>query len=61
MMRKEFKGQTPHGGVKTLVFFQDDEGNPADESEATRAEVQELDAEGRQVFIARGDISRGVA
>ena len=38
---KEQKVETPSGGDRIVTYFMDDQGNPADEKEATSAEIVE--------------------
>ena len=37
---------TPNGGDYSEIYYQDDDGNPVDESEATRFVVRECKADG---------------
>jgi len=46
---KQVDGKTPNGGVRSIAYYQDAEGNAANETEATHAEVVELDAEGETI------------
>ena len=41
---------TPHGGVKTVVYFFDKEGEPCLEAEAAKLQILEYDASGICVF-----------
>lgn len=44
------KGPTPNGGVSSTIYYKDDNGNPADKSVATAAEVVEYDAKGKPLW-----------
>ena len=55
---KTVEGETPNGGVRSTAFYQDDEGNPADQSVATRVEYIEYDAEGKEVMRTYGTTGR---
>lgn len=59
MTSETFDGPTPHGGVRTVVYYSDDDGNLVDKAAATRAEIVELDARGDQVHRTYGTIDRG--
>lgn len=39
-------GKTPAGGVRSEIYYQDDDGNPVDKKKATRAEIVEYDKNG---------------
>jgi hypothetical protein len=41
---REKIGKTPNGGVKSVIYFLNDRRELVDESEATAADVVELDA-----------------
>jgi hypothetical protein len=43
------EGPTPAGGVASIAFYLNDQGNLCPKSRATRMEVHELDAEGQRV------------
>jgi hypothetical protein len=45
-MSERHKGKTPNGGVESIVYYADDQGNPVAKSEATQGEVVELDKDG---------------
>lgn len=42
-------GPTSNGGVRSTVYYQDANGQPAPKSKAVRAEGVEFDAAGRQI------------
>jgi hypothetical protein len=42
-------GPTPCGGVSSVCYYQDAQGNPAPRSRAVAGEIVELDAAGRQL------------
>ena len=57
MFSKETKlGRTPNGGIYRTAFYQDDKGNPADKSVATRVEVVEYDLAGKEIHRTCGPI-----
>lgn len=37
-------GSTPNGGAYSIVYYQDDDGQPADKTKATRVEIVEYDS-----------------
>ena len=43
---KRDNNKTPSGGAYSEIFFFDDDGNPADEQEATRCVIRECDESG---------------
>lgn len=49
---------TPNGGVRSVAYFRDDEGNPAEEAEATRVEIVEYDAAGKVLQRTYGTLDR---
>ena len=53
------EGPTPNGGVRAEIRFRDEAGDPADEAVATRAEVVEYDAAGREVARTYADLTPG--
>jgi hypothetical protein len=55
---REHEGKTPGGGVRSRINFLDADGNPAEESQAVRAEIIEYDARGNQVGRTYGDLDR---
>ena len=50
----QFEGTTPHGGVKALFYFKDNEGNQVRKRDAIHVEIHELDAEGYLITILYG-------
>ena len=40
---------TPAGGVASVVYYQDADGNPAPKSKAVAGEIHELDAAGNSI------------
>ena len=42
-------GETPAGGVRSTVYYLDDEGKSCPKSKATRAEAIEFDADGNAI------------
>lgn len=51
-------GPTPNGGASSKAFFQDDEGNPVEEEQATRVEIVEYDAEQKVIGRTYGTLQR---
>ncbi len=49
-----FEGITPHGGVKALFYFKDNEGNQVRKRDAIHVEIHELDAAGHLMTILYG-------
>ncbi len=50
----QFEGATPHGGVKALFFFKDNEGNRVKKRDAIHVEIHELDELGHLLTILYG-------
>ncbi|HED30765.1 MAG TPA: hypothetical protein ENN50_03550 [Prosthecochloris aestuarii] len=50
----QFVGPTPHGGVKALFIFKDNDGSQVPKNEAVHVEIQELDELGHLVTILYG-------
>jgi len=50
----EFRGETPHGGVRALFIFKDNEGNRIPKQDAVHVEIHELDELGHLVTILYG-------
>lgn len=48
---------TPHGGVASVAYFRDNDGNPVDRAIATQIEVHELDAAGEVIYRTYGSIT----
>ena len=46
---EEIETETPSGGVKMLVSYMDEEGEPAPRSKATRGIIVEVDADGHTI------------
>jgi len=42
-------GQTPNGGVRSTIFYEDESGSPADKSAATKCVIVEYDAQGNSI------------
>ena len=55
------EGPTPAGGVRSIMYYQDKDGQPAEKAEAVRAEGVELDAAGeviqRTYFVLKGPLA----
>lgn len=43
-------GPTPHGGVKTVAYFYDKDGNPCEEGNAAKIQILEFDASDVCIF-----------
>lgn len=52
--QKSSNKPTPNGGVKSVMYYRDAEGDPADESVAVQAEIVELDERNNIVFRTYG-------
>lgn len=50
-------GQTPNGGTYSIAYWQNENGQPVDQSVAVRVEVIEYDQNGEQVWRTYGDIT----
>jgi hypothetical protein len=55
---KTSAGPTPSGGVRSEALYADDDGNPSDESVATKVEITEYDEAGQVVGRTYGAITR---
>lgn len=42
-------GKTPNGGSRSIAYYQDVQGDPAEKEDAIRVEVVELDDDGNTV------------
>lgn len=51
------EGNTPNGGVASIIYYKNSEGTSVDKVAATHVEIVELDEEGRQVFRTYGQIT----
>ncbi|MEI6847370.1 MAG: hypothetical protein WCK32_04925 [Chlorobiaceae bacterium] len=49
-----FEGETPHGGVKALFFFKDNEGSKVLKKEAVHVEIHEFDDQEKLVAVLYG-------
>jgi hypothetical protein len=52
--QKSLVHATPNGGVKSIMYYRDADGNPADETVAVQAEIVELDEKNNIVFRTYG-------
>ncbi len=52
--QEEREGPTPNGGARSVAYYRDDAGNPAEKAEATQVEIVEYDAEGKAVWRTYG-------
>jgi hypothetical protein len=43
------QGPTPAGGVRSTIYYLDDQRRPADKEKATQAEIIEYDSAGEQI------------
>lgn len=48
--KEEHAGPTPNGGVRSVAYFRDKQGNPCPKADDAGMEVVEFDADGNQVF-----------
>lgn len=46
----------PNGGVVSIIYYQDDQGDPVDKSKATRAEILEFNSQDQVVGRTYMDI-----
>ncbi len=53
---REHVGPTPSGGTKSVGYFMDDNGNPADEKVATRILITEYDSSGKVIQRTYGEL-----
>jgi len=49
-----FEGETPHGGVKALFFFKNNEGDKVEKREAVHVEIHELDNQEQLIAVLYG-------
>lgn len=49
-----FDGLTPHGGVKAVIIFTNDEGQSVPKPQAKHVEIREFDANGTLVGVQFG-------
>jgi hypothetical protein len=56
--RSSIDSPTPNGGVRSVAYFKDSDGEPADESVATRIEIVEYDADGKEIARTYGTTGR---
>lgn len=61
MASKSADGPTPNGGVRSTMFFLDDDGREAAEELATRAVIVEYDEAGNPVHRTYGTLDRPAA
>jgi hypothetical protein len=50
-------GPTPHGGVASVAYWKDAEGNATTKDAAVMVEIVELDREGNQIARTYGPVS----
>ena len=50
----QFQGVTPHGGVRAIFHFRDNEGNRVMKKEALHVEIHELDEQEHLITILYG-------
>ena len=58
MTTEERKGKTPNGGVKSVIHYLDDDGQPVEKDVATRCIIEEFDAEGESIMRTYGTLNR---
>lgn len=46
---EERVGTTPNGGVKSIIYYFDDNGNATDKQSAKRCRIVEVDAHGKAI------------
>lgn len=59
MTQEEREGPTPNGGVRSVIYYRDAGGNPAEKDAAVAAEIVEFDADGKDVGRTHGLIGKG--
>lgn len=47
--QESHEGRTPRGGVKSTIFYMDENRAPCEKEDAVQAEIVEYDAQGRHV------------
>lgn len=47
-------GPTPNGGVYSIAYFSDEDGEPCSEDKAARIEIHECDKDGNSIFRTYG-------
>jgi hypothetical protein len=52
---KEIKGETPHGGDRSVMYYLNDKGESVEKDKATKCEVVEY-AKGKQIFRTYADL-----
>lgn len=52
------EGPTPNGGVRSTIYYTDDEGRPADKRVATQTMIAEFGADGTVVHRTYGHLQR---
>lgn len=50
----QFIGETPHGGVKALFFFKNNEGDQVPKRDAVHVEIHELDQKEQLISVLYG-------
>lgn len=54
---RSIEGKTPNGGVKSTMYFQDDDGQPVEEDVATRAVIVEYGKDGNSIRRTYGTLN----
>lgn len=52
------EGPTPNGGTKSVIYYRDDKGNPAEKDVATQAEIVEMNDDDKVVHRTYGTIGK---
>ncbi len=57
MTSEQREGPTPNGGVRSVIYYQADDGSPAEKEQATACEIIEYDADGEVVNRTYGTLT----
>lgn len=57
--QQRIDGATPNGGVYSVAYWQDKDGQPINKREAVKAEIVEYDSNDQSVFRTYADLKRG--
>lgn len=58
MNNEESIGTTPSGGVKSIIYYQDDNNQPSEKYHATKAQIIEIDEQGNILKTIYATINR---
>ncbi len=57
--KEDHEGPTPNGGVRSTIYYQGADGQPADRDAATRCVIVEYDAQGEEIQRTYGTCGGG--